>query len=131
MGVKSPKIVMLLGVSIDERLAIIMEFVEGESLQQLIGRKELSEPEIIDISYQIAESVAYLHQKIPRGIVHRDLKPDNILITKKGEVKLCDLGTSKLLASTNIAPHTGIGTANYMPPEQFDRTKELGSGVDS
>ena len=123
---------MILGVSIDKKLSIILELVDGESLQDLIQEKELAIPQILDIAYQAAEALAYLHQRLPRGIIHKDLKPSNILISKKGEVKLCDLGESKLIfTSIKKTQHGGPGTAHYSAPELFDRKSYLTFGVDA
>ena len=58
------------------------------------------------------EAVDYMHSN---HIIHRDLKPSNILLTKKNDVKVCDLGTSKKIALIN--PSTFIGTLLYMAPE--------------
>ena len=58
------------------------------------------------------EAVDYMHSN---NIIHRDLKPSNILLTKKNDVKVCDLGTSKKIALIN--PSTFIGTLLYMAPE--------------
>ena len=61
---------------------------------------DLPLPKILDVSYQIAESLAFLHNRAPKSLIHRDLKPSNIILSKRGELKLIDLGISKTLEQT-------------------------------
>ncbi len=115
---------------------IVMEFIEGETLQQLLQRRgRLTEQETADIGTQICSALAAAHEK---GIVHRDIKPENIMMTRDGRVKIMDFGLARLLNETT-APRkrhsrfelpgnasktsaSGIeGTVLYMAPEQIDR----------
>jgi len=117
-----PNIATIYGV---EDNAIVMEFVEGETLR---GPRPLDEA--LAIARQIAEALEYAHE---RGIVHRDLKPENIKVTPTGRVKILDFGLAKALSiesesgdpmtSTTVTmgdtvPGLILGTAGYMPPEQ-------------
>ena len=116
---------------------IAMEYVEGKTLQQLIGRKGLPLSEALEYAVQITGALATAHAA---GIVHRDLKPSNIMVTGKGLLKVLDFGLAKLtepsatddLATTqtmgtNRTPltHEGaiIGTVAYMSPEQAEGKK--------
>jgi serine/threonine protein kinase len=95
---------------------IVMEYVEGESLDNLIARKELQVNEVIDIGIQICEGLKKAHQK---GVLHRDIKPTNILIDTDGLVKIVDFGLAKLRHGTTITvTGTLMGTVSYMSPEQ-------------
>jgi serine/threonine protein kinase len=88
-----PNIITVYEVSeYENRPFIAMEYVEGESLKDLIGKKDLSVNEVIDISLQISDGLAAAHQA---GIVHRDIKPQNILMGKDGRVRICDFGLAK------------------------------------
>lgn len=107
----------------DGRHFIVMEFVEGETLSQALGREgRFSFTQAIDIATQICDVLEEAHRL---GIVHRDLKPSNILLGKRG-VCVLDFGVAKVLASSaeSTATHasTGsgqlIGTPRYMSPEQ-------------
>lgn len=107
---------------------IAMEFIDGETLRQLLKQGQLIVTAIIDITIQIASALAAAHEP---GIIHRDIKPDNIMLTNDGLVKVLDFGLVKLTepqsaidteAPTKALLHTDagtvMGTANYMSPEQ-------------
>jgi len=95
---------------------IAMEFVDGESLKELIDKNELSTNEVIDIVLQICEGLKIAHKA---EVVHRDLKPGNILINKDGRVKIIDFGLAKLKGATKLTKDSvTIGTLHYMSPEQ-------------
>ncbi len=99
---------------------IAMEYVEGQSLKDLVGaygHTPLQMPKIIDIACQICEGLSEAHQV---GIVHRDIKPDNILIDSKGRVKIADFGLAKVRGRTKLtAEGSTMGTLDYMSPEQL------------
>ena len=107
---------------------MVMEFVPGKTLEQLIGRKGLKLNETLKYSIQIADALARAHAA---GIVHRDLKPSNIMVDEHGLVKVLDFGLAKLteIVTTDEAAPTQtlratteegtiVGTAAYMSPEQ-------------
>ena len=72
---------------------IAMEYVDGRTLDELIGRKGLKLSEALKVSVQMADALAAAHEA---GIVHRDLKPGNVMVTGKGQVKVLDFGLAKL-----------------------------------
>ncbi len=97
---------------------IIMEYVRGINLSDLIKRKGITGKEHIHhLMIQITKAVAFLHE---RGIIHRDLKPSNIKVNEHGQVKLIDFGISKGLSTPKITK-TGfmVGTIDYAAPERF------------
>ena len=107
----------------DGRHFIVMEFVEGETLSQMLAREgRFPASRSVEIATQICDVLEEAHRL---GIVHRDLKPSNILMGKRG-VCVLDFGVAKVLASSaeSTATHasTGsgqlIGTPRYMSPEQ-------------
>ncbi|MCX6618925.1 MAG: protein kinase [Acidobacteria bacterium] len=120
----------------DGRDFIVMEYVAGKTLDQLIGRKGLKLSETLKYSIQMADALAVAHAA---GIVHRDLKPANVMVTEKGLVKVLDFGLAKLtesapgdeagetLSAADEAPHTEegaiLGTVAYMSPEQAEGKK--------
>jgi serine/threonine protein kinase len=76
-----------------QQLSIVMEFLNGEDLNQQIKRNgSLSDKEIIDIFSQTLSAFQYAHEK---GIVHRDIKPSNILATTDCKIRMCDFGLSR------------------------------------
>ena len=101
---------------------IAMEYVDGETVVDLIRRKGRNLSQVLDISLQIAEALAEAHF---HGVVHRDIKPANIVINKKGRVKVLDFGLAKRMVGIEAAEgqfqtNAGVvlGTASYMSPEQ-------------
>ena len=106
---------------------ICMEYVEGNSIKELLKEKTLSIEEILKIVIQIAEGLNAAHKK---GIVHRDIKSDNIMLTHEGLVKIMDFGLAKL-RGVNKVTKTGstLGTVAYMSPEQA-RGEEVDARTD-
>jgi serine/threonine protein kinase len=102
----------------DGRDFIVMEFVGGESLRDLIKAGEQSLGRAIAVGVQICDGLEKAHQA---GIVHRDLKPGNILIDEDGRAKLCDFGLAILRETGGEGDNHGIlGTAHYISPEQVN-----------
>jgi serine/threonine protein kinase len=95
---------------------IVMEFVAGESLADVLARhpQGIPEPQVLVWLRGICAGVSYLHD---HGIAHRDLKPGN-LFSEKGMVKIGDYGLSKFISATQRSGHTeSVGTVYYMAPE--------------
>ncbi|MGC3959422.1 MAG: serine/threonine-protein kinase [Verrucomicrobiota bacterium] len=102
---------------------LLMEFVDGLTLRQLLQTKKLSPEEALSIVPKICEALQFAHEQ---GIVHRDIKPENILLDKQGRVKIADFGIAKILGDETPARNlTGakevIGTPHYMAPEQVEQ----------
>ncbi len=130
-----PNIVVIHDIASDRGVDfIVMEFVDGQSLDHLIGRRGLKLAQALEYAVQIAEGLARAHAA---GIVHRDLKPTNVMVSAGGLVKILDFGLAKLAdpgpqpenaATMTIAqaekPRTEegfvVGTAAYMSPEQAE-----------
>jgi serine/threonine protein kinase len=108
-----------------QQLSIVMEYLNGEDLNQKIKKSgPLSEKEITDIFSQTLLAFQYAHEK---GIVHRDIKPSNIFILPNGHVKILDFGIAKLFGQGNEMTQTGtqMGTPIYMSPEQVKSDKSI------
>jgi serine/threonine protein kinase len=97
---------------------IVMDYVDGRSLESLLARGPLPMERAIAIAVQLAEALAYAHRQ---GLVHRDVKPGNILLTRSGQPLLTDFGIAKALDGATRLTQTGmsIGTPAYMAPEQI------------
>ncbi len=101
----------------NDRLYIVLEFVRGRSLRNLLQEKKVLPPEeALRILAEALEGLAYAHQ---RGILHRDLKPENLLLTETGRVKLADFGLARLFQEDLGHAGTG-GTPLYMAPEAWE-----------
>lgn len=102
---------------------IAMEYIEGETLADVIGRRRRNARQALDIAVQITGALAEAHAK---GIIHRDIKPANIIISPRGHAKILDFGLAKIVVpdvevnSKQFLTQAGIilGTASYMSPEQ-------------
>jgi eukaryotic-like serine/threonine-protein kinase len=108
---------------------LVSEFLEGESLREILDRGPFAQRKTIEYGVQIAHGLAAAHEK---AIVHRDLKPENIFVTKDGRIKILDFGLAKLvqlsgnqddatlatLATGATAAGVVLGTPGYMAPEQ-------------
>ena len=77
---------------------LVLELVDGESLDKRIAREPIPVDEAVAIAKQIAEALEAAHEK---GIVHRDLKPANIALTKDGQIKVLDFGLAKTVETTS------------------------------
>ena len=111
-----------------ETACIIMEYVEGDSLDVYLHRRgKLSNQETQNIVKQIASSLAYLHSK---GILHRDIKPQNFKVKTDGTVVMLDFGISKNKYTPKLTQQGFIvGTTEYMAPEQFHHQVQQKSDV--
>jgi len=114
-----PNIVGVYGfIEYSNLLGIVMEYVEGESLEKVIDRQgRFNLQDVIYILKHLLQGIGYAHQ---RGFIHRDIKPSNIILNKEGITKIMDFGISKSLYDNNMTK-TGskIGTVYYMSPEQI------------
>src|SRR6266852_1213692 len=102
----------------ENQLAMIMEFVEGETLSRRLTRAALSTADAVNYADQILSALSFAHKQ---NIIHRDIKPATMMLTPGGVVKLMDFGIARsATAETTGLTSTGttLGSLNYMPPEQ-------------
>src|SRR6266581_839032 len=117
----------------DGRSFIVMQYVDGVTLESRMKSRPLDWSESLSIASQVAEALGEAHA---HGIIHRDIKPSNIMITPRGKVKVLDFGLAKVVSSdvavdteaetAMVLTQTGVvlGTAPYMSPEQL-RAEQL------
>lgn len=112
---------------------LVMEYVDGADLQSLV-RKHGPLPYSVAADY-IAQSARGLHHAHEAGLIHRDVKPANILVNKKGIVKVLDLGLALFSEDTDASltmeyNDKVLGTADYLPPEQAINSHKIDSRAD-
>jgi serine/threonine protein kinase len=97
---------------------LVMEYVEGSSLDQLLRREKTKLPltTALQLTQEVAEALHYAHSQ---GVVHRDIKPGNILVTAGGHAKITDFGVAKLNQTVVTHPARLVGSPAYMAPEQL------------
>lgn len=123
------------------RTFIVMELLEGQTLEQLLKSGPLAIPRTVDIGIQLADALEAAHKK---NVIHRDIKPANVFVTDRGPVKVLDFGLAKLMHGDDeypdgqtvtgqtamlTSPGTAVGTIAYMSPEQA-RGEELDARSD-
>jgi serine/threonine protein kinase len=111
---------------------LLMEFVDGLSLRQLLQSGTMKPDQALTIVPKICEALQYAHEQ---GIVHRDIKPENILLDKQGRVKIADFGIAKMIGvdagqSTLTGAKEVMGTPHYMAPEQIEKPMEVDHRAD-
>lgn len=122
-----PKLVEFIDLPERNQLFLVMEFVNGQSLEHYIYRQVglIPEQKALPIFLEVVETVGFLHRvKIPHlgirdGVLHLDIKSNNVMLQPDGRVKLIDLGIASRMDDGGGS--TGFGTPAYMPPEQSGR----------
>jgi len=119
-GIVHPNVVRMFGSGESDGFHyIVMEYVEGQTLRDLIVELEVVPEELCrHIAREVAAGVAAIHAA---GAVHRDIQPENVLITPDHEVRLMDLGVARLVDESTRLSLTGsfVGSVQYAAPEQF------------
>jgi serine/threonine protein kinase/Flp pilus assembly protein TadD len=121
-----PNIVTIYELLVDHDASyIVMEYIDGDPLNELIPPNGLPPEKALKYATQLADALGCAHEA---GIIHRDLKPQNILISKRGHVKVLDFGVAKLQSNPGHEPNSGgelttpgafVGTTHYAAPEQL------------
>jgi eukaryotic-like serine/threonine-protein kinase len=105
-------------LNIDNHTGIVMEYIDGETLNQILKRRgPISWQEALSWFEQALRGIGFAHRK---GVIHRDLKPSNLMVNRDGVVKVMDFGIAKMLGGQGLT-QTGmqLGTVAYMSPEQI------------
>ena len=104
---------------------IVMEYVEGDTLEDVIAGNALDTPRMLDYSAQVCSAIRHAHDQ---GVIHRDLRPPNMLISRTGVLKVADFGVSRFLELAARGT-TVIGSPPYMAPEQFEGKAVFASDI--
>ena len=120
-----PHCASVLDVGIHEdRPYVVMDFVSGENLKEVIAEGPLPIPRAVEIVRQVLSGLAHAHE---HGIIHRDIKPANIVLSQKSglgdHVKILDFGLARLNADQSMTTGVVVGTPSYMAPEQIRGVK--------
>jgi serine/threonine-protein kinase len=112
----------------ENQLLMLMEFVDGITLDELVRSGPLRLEEAVNYISQVCDALAYAHSK---GIIHRDLKPSNMMLTPQGVVKLLDFGIAKFAQDRSMTK-TGflVGSLPYISPEQIEGLPDIDARTD-
>jgi serine/threonine-protein kinase len=115
-------------VRANNQLLMVMEFVEGETLDHRLRQGALPLPQALDCIAQVLSALDFAHT---HGVVHRDIKPANMMLTPSGVVKLMDFGIAKATADNKLTmTGTTMGSVYYMSPEQIQGVATLDGRAD-
>lgn len=113
---------------IDNQLLMLMEFIEGVTLEQKLAQGPLAVGEAVSYMVQALSALEYAHS---HDVIHRDIKPANMMLTPSGAVKLMDFGIAKAVADKRLtATGLTVGSLYYMPPEQIQGAANLDARAD-
>jgi serine/threonine protein kinase len=102
---------------IEKRPYLLMNYVEGANIKQLLGRHDPILSEFLgNILIDLAEGLDHIHDE---GYMHLDVKPENVMVTGNGDIRICDFDLSLPRPDKPIRLKTNAGTAAYMAPEQL------------
>jgi hypothetical protein len=110
----------------------VMEYVEGGSLRRFVRPGRVEQAQAMSLVLQMCDALQYAHEE---GIVHRDVKPENILLDRRGRVKVADFGLARLLGPTPAdftltRSRVAMGTPHYMAPEQWEEAHTVDHRAD-
>ena len=118
-SLRHPNIVVVYDLGdFEGRPYLVMEYLEGQSLESLLSTKTLTMLQKISYVRQVCSGLEYAHSRQP-SIIHRDIKPANLVVLADGIVKIVDFGMARLVHSRHTRAGELIGTVHYMSPEQI------------
>lgn len=121
----------------EETLVIVLEYVEGRSLQKILDEtkqddgmvKPFEKELVLDWSRQLCELLGYLHSRKP-AVIHRDIKPSNIMLCTDGTIRLLDFGSARTCKRNAAADTKNLGTRGYAAPEQYGEIGQTDARTD-
>ena len=97
-----------------DTLIVYEEYIEGDTLSDLLKSHSISADDLPGIMLQICEGISFLHQMNP-PFIHRDIKPENLILSKDGTVKIIDFNAARIYNKTTDNDTVQLGTAEYAP----------------
>lgn len=114
-----PTIVDIIDHRDNEFIYVVMDYVEGESLDKVLAEYGAQPQDmVIDWAKQICDAFSYLHSQKP-PIIYRDMKPANVMLKPEGNIKIIDFGIAREYKEGNLADTTVLGTKGYASPEHY------------
>ena len=114
-----PTIVDIIDHKDKDCIYIVMDYVEGESLDKVLAEYGAQPQDmVIDWAKQICDAMGYLHSQKP-PIIYRDMKPANVMLKPEGNIKIIDFGIAREYKEGNLADTTVLGTKGYASPEHY------------
>ena len=107
---------------------VVMDYIEGESLDKLLKYGSQSEELVIGWAKQLCDALSYLHSQKP-PIIYRDMKPANVMLKPEGNIKIIDFGIAREYKEQSLADTTVLGTKGYAPPEQYSGQTDQRSDI--
>jgi eukaryotic-like serine/threonine-protein kinase len=124
--VNSPNVVQVFDFGMQGKLPyLVMEFIDGQTLQRILNSLDGEPMEPIVAACLLLQIAEGLQATSELGIVHRDLKPDNLLLSRKGHIKISDFGICHLKDHTLTATGQVLGSPRFMSPEQVRGSKPI------
>jgi serine/threonine protein kinase len=102
---------------------LVMDYINGQTLQELFYQQQLSTDKVIKYAVQICDLFQYIHHEREEPIVYRDLKPSNVMIDEQDNVRLIDFGIARNYKEGQYSDTVQIGTVGFAAPEQFENTQ--------
>ena len=106
---------------------IVMEYISGRSLADIIKEESLDERSIARIGLHVLRGLIAVHKA---GVVHRDVKPTNILVADDGSIFLVDFGIARIAGDTSLTGQSIVGTPDFIAPERFRASPKVGPAAD-
>lgn len=114
-----PRIVDIIDHKNNEYIYVVMDYIEGESLDKVIAEYGAQPQDlVIEWAKQICDALGYLHSQKP-PIIYRDMKPANVMLKPEGNIKIIDFGIAREYKEGNLADTTVLGTKGFASPEHY------------
>jgi serine/threonine-protein kinase len=105
----------------DHHHYIVMEFIEGKTMEEVVARDKPDPATAVSWAIKICDILDYLHSLKPAPVIFRDLKPSNVMLTRRGRLMLIDFGIARFFNPMKVQDTSILGTPGFAPPEQYGK----------